>query len=301
MNNPVLPLLCIKTPSEGISLDFLGLLKDIYGSTVFIETGTYLAGTTVACSRIFNEVYSIELGKSFYLRAIENFGTIRNIKFLYGDSCEVLPALLQGFGQEKVLFWLDGHYSGGLTAKGSTNTPIFAELIAIRDSRIKDAVILIDDLRCFNELNKELPPDNECYGYPSFAELSSLILAINPAYQILVMGDVLLCLPPNPPLRASDTLSACTRSRGINEESGISLTEIFAIEAPICTCMGLEREAIKSFPEAFGVHSGAFFYYWAALAYFGERDYDSARHFFNKARELGFSSERIGHYQCHMS
>ena len=47
------------------------------------------------------------------------------------------------------LFWLDGHYSGGETAKGDADSPLREELEAIGRHPIKTHVIPIDDVRSF--------------------------------------------------------------------------------------------------------------------------------------------------------
>ena len=51
--------------------------------------------------------------------------------------------------REPCLFWLDGHYSAGITAKGEKETPIWEELEHICDHPIKNHVILIDDASLF--------------------------------------------------------------------------------------------------------------------------------------------------------
>ena len=81
--------------------------------------------------------------------ATHRFSLYANVKLLHGDSGSLLPACVATLCQP-ALFWLDGHYSGGLTAKGDVETPISAELHAILASPIKNHVILIDDARCFN-------------------------------------------------------------------------------------------------------------------------------------------------------
>ena len=42
----------------------------------------------------FNQIYSIELDKNLYLRAKKKFDNTTNIYILQGDSCMVLPDLL---------------------------------------------------------------------------------------------------------------------------------------------------------------------------------------------------------------
>jgi hypothetical protein len=48
------------------------------------------------------------------------------------------------------LFWLDGHFCGGVSAHGDKGTPILEELNLILSHRVKEHVILIDDARLFN-------------------------------------------------------------------------------------------------------------------------------------------------------
>ena len=82
---------------------------------------------------------------------------------------------------EPCLFWLDGHYSEGITAKGQLNTPILAELNHILNHSIKDHVILIDDARCFNGLD----------DYPTIDELKKIIVDKKPALQFSVADDII--------------------------------------------------------------------------------------------------------------
>ena len=102
----------------------------------------------------------IELSKELYEAACNRFKHVENIRLLQGDSGKVLPELLNRIS-EPALFWLDGHYSGGTTARGDAITPISVELQSIFSHRIKRHVILIDDARLFNGTN----------GYPDIADL----------------------------------------------------------------------------------------------------------------------------------
>ena len=47
----------------------------------------------------------------------------RRAEILQGDSTDVLPEVVEKM-DEPTLFWLDGHYSGGITASGEQETPI---------------------------------------------------------------------------------------------------------------------------------------------------------------------------------
>ena len=99
----------------------------IHGITVLIETGTYLGEMVSAMKHVFDCVYSIELGDELYQKAKKKFSRDLQVSILHGDSTKVLPGILE---QIKIpcLFWLDGHYSAGVTARGEKETPILEEL-----------------------------------------------------------------------------------------------------------------------------------------------------------------------------
>jgi hypothetical protein len=48
----------------------------------------------------------------------------KQITVLQGDSGNVITRVMQEVFQP-VLFWLDAHYSGGITARGELDSPIF--------------------------------------------------------------------------------------------------------------------------------------------------------------------------------
>ena len=86
---------------------------------------------------------------------------------------------------EPALFWLDGHYSGGATAKGDAGTPISLELEAILASPIKNHVVLIDDTRCcFAGMN----------GYPCIDELLKMV-RYHSHYDTEVSADIIRLTP----------------------------------------------------------------------------------------------------------
>ncbi len=66
----------------------------------------------------FKDVYSVEIGDDLYNAAKQKFRNSKNVHLFHGDSGKVLAELLYRIDQP-ALFWLDGHYSAGITAKGS--------------------------------------------------------------------------------------------------------------------------------------------------------------------------------------
>ena len=116
---------------------------------VFVETGTYLGDMVHAVRNIFVRIYSIELSPDLYRKAQGRFAGCRHIVLIQGDSGKLLKDILQKVA-EPCLFWLDGHYSAGETAKGEADTPPWQELSSIAGHRLAlRHVILIDDARHF--------------------------------------------------------------------------------------------------------------------------------------------------------
>lgn len=151
----------------------------VFNLPILVETGTYYGDTVNAVRSVFREIYSIELGAELYNAARRRFSRFRHIHILHGDSQRVLPDILARIS-EPCLFWLDAHYSGGITAKGDLETPIMQELRIISKHNPKSNVILIDDARCFNGER----------GYPKFQDLKSYIEILFPAANIEVENDI---------------------------------------------------------------------------------------------------------------
>jgi hypothetical protein len=150
----------------------------------FVETGTYLGDTLAHLAQDDRiSCFSIELDTKFYKSASHRFRNWANIRVFHGDSGDVLPVIMEEL-LGPTLFWLDGHYSGGITAKGEMDTPISKELQTILDSSNKDHVILIDDARCFDGTN----------DYPFLDELLAIVRSSS-EYEIEVSADIIRLTP----------------------------------------------------------------------------------------------------------
>jgi hypothetical protein len=129
-------------------------------SGVWVETGTYFGDTTAYLARTARKVVTIEPDQQLAERAAARFANQSNVVVLHGTSEEVLPGLLRDL-DGPVSFWLDGHFSGGVTFQGPVDTPIGAELAEIERylEGVSSANILVDDFRCFDPEN----PDYRAY------------------------------------------------------------------------------------------------------------------------------------------
>ncbi len=119
-----------------------------FGLKTLVETGTYLGDMVEAQRLRFDRLISIELSQDLYKAARSRFAHAKNVTILRGDSGELMPSIVAGL-EGPALFWLDGHYSAGITARGSLETPVQRELEAVLGSKTGYHVILVDDARCF--------------------------------------------------------------------------------------------------------------------------------------------------------
>jgi hypothetical protein len=147
---------------------------------VFIETGTFFGDMIEAVRREFTEVHSVELDAKLHHRARRRFAGVPNVHLHRGDSGRVLSALVERL-EEPALFWLDAHWSAGVTAHGETATPIRQELAAILDHPIDRHIVLIDDARLFGVAR----------DYPTLAELRAAVSRRRESWDVRVADDVI--------------------------------------------------------------------------------------------------------------
>ncbi len=289
----ILTLKNVKNQDFSLKADFIKEMASLFACTVFIESGTYSGETVNKALPFFNKIHSIELAKNIYLQASKRFENYSHVRIHFGNSPEVLSRILPAI-KEKILFWLDGHYSGGQTAKGNENTPIIQELAAIKNSGIRNAVILVDDIRCFQHFEKV--QDSALLGYPSVNELRKAILDINPNYQFIIYGDIAIAYDSLEPVIASPVIQACTASRLIESDEDIAdLNQILETEKTIALAQGQEKETIKNFTTIFSDQfgQGKYFRLWNGLILSQEKNYTQARKNFLHALELGCPQKQI--------
>ncbi len=147
---------------------------------LFVETGTLMGSMVNATRKTFEKIYSIELDYELYRNAKKRFSKYNHISIIQGDSSKVLPTILSKIKQP-CLFWLDAHYSAGITAKGDIETPIKQELDNILNNPTLNHVILIDDARMF--IGKK--------DYPTLKELRNFISKKKSNYLFIVIKDII--------------------------------------------------------------------------------------------------------------
>jgi len=171
-------------PPHIVKQQTLKTISKRYGLKILVETGTYYGDMVEAMKDVFNQLYSIELSAELYKKAKKRFKGEKHIELICGDSGRELMNLMSKIDQP-TLFWLDGHYSAGVTAKGEKDTPIYEELNHILNSTDKGHVIIIDDARCFGA-----DPN-----YPSIKELCDFIKSKRANLDIVIQDDCIRVIP----------------------------------------------------------------------------------------------------------
>lgn len=149
------------------------------GAKVLIETGTAFGAMVRAQLGKFERIHSVELSEVLWRKAVARFKDHGHVSIHQGDSGKVLADLVPKL-DATALFFLDGHYSAGVTARGDVDCPIDAELASILVSPYPH-VLLIDDARLFVGRN----------DYPTLDALRETILAKRPGSSFEVELDMI--------------------------------------------------------------------------------------------------------------
>ena len=162
-----------------------GIARDEH-ARVFVETGTYLGDTTWWFRNDFERLYTIEVDPFLNDQAKARFASMHHIEALLGDSSSVLVDVVPRI-ESKAMYWLDGHYSAGITGTGESHCPIMAELAAIYGHARAPFVIVIDDARCFGD-----DP-----AYPSVAAVRDRIASLSQGRDaVTIENDMIIVRQP---------------------------------------------------------------------------------------------------------
>jgi hypothetical protein len=150
----------------------------------FIETGTFYGQMVNFARSVFRKVISVEIYPPFHRDNAAQFARDPDVHILLGDSGKNLPEAIT-LASGRILFWLDGHYSGAGTGIGEKVSPIIEELRLIAKAGRKDDCIVIDDKRLFTGSD----------GHPTLDEAIVELKAINRAYAISFGCDSRVAYP----------------------------------------------------------------------------------------------------------
>ncbi|MFL5538543.1 MAG: hypothetical protein ACJ8J0_06095 [Longimicrobiaceae bacterium] len=155
-----------------------------HGTRVLVETGTNLGLMVVSQRNHFERIWSIELDPALHAAARERLKRFRHVTLLRGDSGVELAKVLAELDRP-ALFWLDAHWSGGVTARGAVDTPISQELAMVLAHPVRGHVVLIDDAHEFVGEN----------GYPPYAVLAREVESLRPDLAVEERDNVIRITP----------------------------------------------------------------------------------------------------------
>lgn len=167
---------------KGLPIDLIKNIASRYRLDFFVETGTFLGDSLAEARKIFSSCHSIEIAEEYYLKAKERFDNVEGIHLLMGSSAEKLKEIDYS-ETSAALFWLDAHYSGGITG-GKNNCPLLEEIKYIASLPI-DKYIFIDDARFV------LSP----YQGERYCEIEQLFSILPSDNYNVVINDIIISVP----------------------------------------------------------------------------------------------------------
>jgi ubiquinone/menaquinone biosynthesis C-methylase UbiE len=172
-------------PPEAFTLELINK----YNIRQFVETGTFMGKTAVWASQHFQTVHTIEASLDLYQNCKKNYGNVKNINFIMGDSKRKLAEIIREL-KEPAIFWLDAHYSGEETFGIGNECPLLDEIDAVNNSEMEN-FILIDDARIFLA---PPPPPHDTNQWPDINTVLNLLNQDGRRYSI-IFDDVILSVP----------------------------------------------------------------------------------------------------------
>lgn len=173
----------IKT--SGLPIEYVKRFVDEYGIKVFIETGTAGGDSVRAAAEIFEHCHSIEIADNTFEGEVPE-----NVTLWQGNSATSLQEVSKTYKGQRVLFWLDAHWSENYESTDKENEcPLLAEIQAIKGH---DCLILIDDARLF--LGPHPWPCDYRF-WPSFQDVFIKLHDCFPRHKITVVDDYIIAIP----------------------------------------------------------------------------------------------------------
>ncbi len=166
---------------KGIPENFLPAIRELLGNeAIAIETGTYLGSTSKILGQCFLSCYSIERDPSLAKYAKKRLAKFTNIKVLQGSSRELLADIIPA-NEIPLVFWLDAHFSAGITSGSDDPCPLISELETILNKRQpNNTIVLIDDARGLTGSN----------GWPSLGQVCQHFT--NEQWAVVALDDVII-------------------------------------------------------------------------------------------------------------
>lgn len=169
----------------GVPIDFIKRFVDAYDIKLFIETGTAGGESVRQAAEIFDECHTIEVVEG---RPEGIFPD--NIDLWNGDSAKLLASVAELYRGQRIVFWLDAHWSEPYEApKEVEECPLLDEIRAIKGH---DALILIDDARLFYGAH---PHPGDPRKWPRFDQVFAYLRECFPKHMISIVDDYIVAVP----------------------------------------------------------------------------------------------------------
>lgn len=162
-------------------------IADSFGCSTLIETGAGLGGSISFAKKLtFKKIYSCEINEYLHDALCHLYQDDQQVSLYHSSSEKMLSDLLPNLDYSSAMFWLDAHFPGadfGLNnyddeENESIRLPLETELRLIKQYRNDSDVIIIDDLRIYEDgpyLNGPAPqPDRFPRGNRSLSFIDDL-------------------------------------------------------------------------------------------------------------------------------
>lgn len=171
----------------GLPIDYIRRFVDEYAIKVFIETGTAGGNSVRAAAEIFDFCHTIEI---VHNRPVDLISFPDNVTLHEGDSAVLLKGIAKPYKGQRIVFWLDAHWSEPYEAPADVEEcPLLKEIAAIKGH---DALILIDDARLFFGAH---PHPGDPRKWPRFDVVFTYLRECFPRHMISIVDDYIIAVP----------------------------------------------------------------------------------------------------------
>lgn len=169
----------------GVPIGFIKRFVDAYDIKIFIETGTAGGQSAQDAAQIFETVHTIEI-----VEGRSNVWCPENVSFYIGDSAKLLKNISSPFKGQRIVYWLDAHWSEPYEAPEEVaECPLLDEIASIKGH---DALVLIDDARLFFGAH---PHPGDPRKWPKFQQVFAYLRESFPKHEITIVDDYIVAIP----------------------------------------------------------------------------------------------------------
>ncbi len=172
-----------------VDLKLASDLRNLLGLRRAVETGTFRGGTARSLATVFDDVVTIELSPELHRAAELALRDASRVRALQGHSALRLAELTDPAAP--TLYYLDGHWSGGVTGGVEDECPVLAELAAMGDG-CSDDCIIVDDARLFTSAP---PAPHRAEQWPTLMEVIDAIRERHPSHLVTLLNDQVVATP----------------------------------------------------------------------------------------------------------